>query len=260
MHMPNFGQVMLEGVIWDILKTLFWAAVMTAAIQLILARALHVIKAKREIISLWIGGVVLFSALIYSLGMRAQQPYLDGKIVQGMSGPVPGSERDSIAVIALNITNTGSMQSIVQGWKVQAIVGNNTYDAVFIQMPPSFTFNNIPRTSLNQPTAITFHAQDNIVERALTPIAVGALLPGILFVEFSNVDQSVFRGSVIYKVTYQDVLGRSYSAQATSNGQIGPISVPAGIHSELACPAPQTVTGSLPKLTPPLSTPVPTQH
>lgn len=258
MHMPNFGQVMLEGVIWDVIKTLLGATIMTAAVQLIMMRALHVIKARREIISLWVGGIVLFSAAIYFLGSRSQVPDLQGEISQALIGPLPGSNRDVVAVITMNISNIGTMQSIVKGWKVQADANGSTYDATFIQMPSAFTFNNIPRTTLAQPTAITFHSEDNITEKALKPIEVGGLTPGILFVEFPNVDQTIFRGNVTLRVSYQDVLSQPYAVAAKTNGQIGQVAAVAGIHSELACPVPEDLTGALPKA-PPLITPVPAQ-
>lgn len=123
-----------------------------------------------------------------------------------------------------------------------------------LQMPPSFTFGNIPHTTLAQPTSITFHSEDNIAAKALRPIE-GGLATGILFVEFSNVDQTVFRGSVKITVSYQDVLSRQYSATAKTTGQIGQVAALTGLHTEMACPIPTGVTGSIPKT--PLATPIP---
>jgi hypothetical protein len=258
MHMPDLGRVMLEGAIWDAVKALLGAVFMTAALQLIMTRALHVVRAKREIISLWIGGIVLFSAAIYFLGNRSQAPNFEGSIPQALIGPVPGSERDEVALITVDILNNGTMQSIVKNWRVQAEINGNVYDAMFVQMPVNFTFGNIPHTTLAQPTAITFHSEDNLAEKALKPIEIGGIATGNLFVEFSNVDQSLFRGKVTLKVSYEDALSRSYLVLVTTNGQIGQVSAIAGIHSELACPMPPgTITGSVPKPLPPLATPVP---
>ncbi len=255
MHMPNFMQVLLEGTLYDLFKILLGAALMTSAVQLIFQRALHLVKERREIIALWIGGIVLFSALIYSLGTRPQQPFFEGAIQQAFSGSLPGSERDTITIIGLNIINSGTMQSIVKNWKVRATAGGSIYDAALVQMPPTFTFNNIPKTVVNQPTSITFHSTDNIIEKATKPIEIGSMLAGILFVEFQNIDQSVFRGAVSYDVVFQDVLSREYTVSLKGTGQIGAVTNMPGTQTEMACPVPP---GGLPKIeTNPLATPIP---
>jgi hypothetical protein len=255
MHVPNFIQVLLEGTIYDLFKSLFWAALMTGAVQLIFQRAFHLINERREIIALWIGGVVLFSALIYSLGARPQQPMFEAAIQQAFTGPLPGNARDTIAVVNLNIINAGTMQSIVKSWRVRATAGGSSYEGTFVQMPPTFTFNNIPKTVLNQPTSITFHSEDNIVEKATKPIEIGSMLAGILFIEFSNVDQSVFRGPLAFDVMFQDVLSREYIVSLKGNGQIGAVANMPGTHTEMACPVPP---GGLPKMeTNPLAVPTP---
>jgi hypothetical protein len=112
-------------------------------------------------------------------------------------------------------------------------------------MPKTFTFNKIPRTSLNQPESLTFHNEDNIVEKSLKPIEIGALLPGILFVVFQNVDQAVFRTGVTYTVTFEDVLSREYSATIKSSGQSSEMGLVPGLKTEMSCPIPP---GGLPKI------------
>jgi hypothetical protein len=256
MHMPNLGQLLFEGAVYDALKSIFLAAIMTGAAQLILRFVFNRVKARREILALWLGGLVLFGASVYAIGNRSQTPYFEGSIPQLLIGPAQGSDRDEVAVIALSILNTGTMQSIVKGWQVTAEIDGNTYNGMFVQMPENFTFRNIPRTTLAQPTSITFHSEDNIAEKALKPIEVGGMTTGILFVEFSNIDQTMFRGSVTITVSYQDVLSRSYSVTARTTGQIGQVSALAGLHTEIACPMPTELTGTLPKASP-LATPIP---
>ena len=253
MHMPNIPQVLLEGTIYEICKALFWGAIMTGAIQLVVRRGFHLLKEKQEIAAVWVGGLILFSATVYSLGTRPQTPALVASIQQSLLGPFPGT-RDTVAVLALNVINTGTMQTIVQNWRVQAFVDNERYDGVFGQMPQTFTFKDIPRTTVYQAESITFHSVDNIVEKSVHPIQVGALLPGILFVVFQNTPVSTFRPGTILRVTFYDVLSREYSTQIKIEAKIDTIGTVPGLHSELSCPLPP---GALPKLGNELMTPRP---
>jgi hypothetical protein len=243
------------GIAYDLFKYLVGPLIVSLLATAVLRTAFHKLKQWRELFVFWGGTFLLCMILFFFMGSRPQQPNFEGGIQQAFSGGLPGSDRDTIAVIALNIINTGNMQSIVKNWKIQATANGNTYEGVFVQMPPSFTFNNIPRTTVNQPNSITFHSEDNIIERALKPIEVGAMLTGILFVEFENVDQSVFRSGVTFDVSYEDVLSRSYAVSIKGNGQFGQVGSIAGLHTEMACPIPP---GGLLKIqTNPLATPVP---
>ena len=138
-------------------------------------------------------------------------------------------DRETIVVLALNVINTGTMQTIVKKWKVEAKASGQVYQAVFGQMPPTFTFKNIPRVSQNQPETMTFYSLDQIVKNSLQPIQVGALLPGIIFVVFQNVDQSVFRGAVEYTVSFEDVLSTPYSASIQGTGRIDIVGLVPGL-------------------------------
>jgi hypothetical protein len=254
--MQWFTDNIAGGVFYDLVKYYVLGPLIMALLGTgILRYAFHKLNERREQIVFLTGSFLVCIVLFLLVGTRAQQPNFIGGIQQAFSGALPGSDRDTIAVIALNIINTGNMQSIVKNWKVQATADGSTYDAAFVQMPPTFTFNNIPKITVNQPDSITFHAEDNIVEKSLKPIEVGAMLTGILFVEFPNVDQSVFRGGVAFDVSYEDVLSKSYLVSIKGNGQIGQVSSIAGLHTEMACPIPP---GGLPKIqTNPLATPLP---
>jgi hypothetical protein len=87
-------------------------------------------------------------------------------------------------------------------------------------MPKTFTFNEIPNVNKYQPESITYHSEDNIIEKGLTPIQVGGLLPGILFVGFQNIDPSLFKGGADFIVTYEDVLSKPYSMSIRSSASI----------------------------------------
>ncbi|KJC35880.1 hypothetical protein UP09_32430 [Bradyrhizobium sp. LTSP885] len=227
-----------------ILNYVLGPLVMTTAVGAILRVAFNKLKQRKQIIGFGVGSFVLFTTMIYFMGTRTPQPELAGTVTSLFSG-VTTDDRTTPIVIALNVINTGSMQTIVKSWRVTMKANGQTYDAVFLPMPPSFTFNNIPNVAKGQPTAITFHGSDNILEKSLTPVQSGSIVSGVLFAAFQNVDGSIFKGVAEYTVTYEDVLSRTYSASIRSTGSISPVTIMPGIHVEATCPVPPE---GLPKL------------
>jgi hypothetical protein len=244
MRLPDFLQVVFEGIVYDLTKYSLGVLVMTGAAQIVLTYAFNKLKKRREIISFWIGSFVLLSFLFYFVGNREQQPNLVGNVQQVIVGPT-AVDRESVAVLSIHVVNTGTMQTIARNWKVEAEANGAKYDAVFVQMPSTFIFKNLPRTSPSQPESVSFSSSDNIIEKSLLPIQVGALLPGVLFAVFQNVDQSIFKGVVTYTVRFEDVLSRGYSASIKSTGRADTVGIIPGIHQQASCPVP---SGGLPKL------------
>ena len=227
-----------------VFKLIVLPLLMTTAFGGVLRFAFNKLKKGKEIIAFGVGTTLLFAAVIAIAGHQ-DQPKLNGTIQNVVSGQVPGSDRDTLAFFTVNITNTGSMQTIVKNWKVVARKDGRAYVASFPQMPPTFTFNNIPRTSPNQPESVTFKGEDNVLEKSLVPIQIGSIVTGIIFVVFENVDSSVFKSGADYQVTFEDVFSKDYSMSILSSGKIDLVSTYPGVHTELVCPVPP---GGLPKL------------
>jgi hypothetical protein len=219
--------------------------IMSTALGAIVRLAFGKLKERKEKVAFALGSFVLFLTLIFAIGTRSPQPVLAGGIQSVMTGNLGGNDRDTIAAFTVNVINTGSMQTIVKNWKVTAESNGRKYEASFPAMPDSFTFNNIPATGQNQPTAITYYKSESLLERSLKPIEVGSILPGVLFVLFQNVDAAVFRTGVDYTVTYEDVLSRQYSMEIRSSGSMGTIGFTPGVKMDATCPIPP---GGLPKL------------
>lgn len=218
--------------------------IMSTALGGIIAVAFGRLKQRKEQLAFGVGSFVLFLALVYAVGTRPLAPALSGSIQTALSGNMP-NDRDTIVIFTINVINAGTMQTIVKNWKVSAKANNRSYNAVFPTMPDNFIFNNIPQTVPNQPTSITFHKTDSILEKSLTPIQIGSILPGILFVAFQNVDPAIFRTGVDYTVTFEDVFSRLYSMEISSTGSFGAVATSPGIKTEVTCPIPP---GGLPKL------------
>lgn len=248
------------GIVYDALRYAVGSLILSAIGTALMKYCFDKLKEKRQTLIFGAGAFAVFLILFSFLGIRQQAADLHGEIEQALLGTVTGSDRDTISVITINIVNSGNTRSIVKNWKVQAEANGNIYDGVFAQMPHNFTFGNIPRTTLMQPTSITFHSEDNISEKSNKAIEVGGSMTGLLFVVFPNIDQSIFRGPVTFTVSYRDAFERPYSVSAKSTGQMGQISAIAGVHSELVCPMPPDITGSLPKNSlPAMVTPMPAQ-
>jgi hypothetical protein len=238
-----------------IFKYIVVPLLMTTAVGGVLRFAFDKLKESKQIIAFSVGSFLLFLTLVV-LVARPRQPELNGGIQSVIAGEMPGTDKSTVAIFTINITNTGSMQTIVKSWKVEASVNGRKYEAVFPSMPAKFTFNNIPRTSPNQPESLTYKSEDNILEKSLLPLQVGAILPGVLFVVFENVDSSIFKAGADYKITFQDVLSKEYTMLASSSGKMDNITTFPGVHTEMVCPLPP---GGIPKLGNDISTPAPTK-
>jgi hypothetical protein len=218
--------------------------IMTTALGAILMGVFDRLKQRKEIYTFYASSFVLFMALIYAIGTPTAKPQLNGGIQSVVAGNI-GSDRDTIVVLAANIVNTGTMQTIVKNWRVSVRANGHEYQGAFPQMPDNLTFNNIPNVSPNQPTAITYHKSDSLLEKSLMPIQSGSILTGLLFAAFQNVDSSVFKGGAEYTISYEDVFSRSYTMQISTTGSVGVVMIPPGIKAEMACRLPP---GGAPKL------------
>lgn len=243
--MEDFFEHVAENITSAILLNyLLVPLIMTTALGAILMGVFDRLKARKELLIYSLSSFVLFMALIYAVGTPAAKPQLSGAVQSVVAGNV-GSDRDTIVVLAANIINTGTMQTIVKNWRVSVRANGHDYQGAFPQMPDAVTFNNIPSVAPNQPTAITYHKSDSLLEKSLTPIQSGSILTGLLFVAFQNVDSAVFKTGADYTISYEDVFSRSYSMQISSNGSVAVLGVSPGIRAEMACPMPP---GGLPKL------------
>ena len=209
---------LVGGVTYELLRSVAGSLAMALVGTALIRYCFDKLREKRQALTFLVGSFCLFLAFFFMVGTPRQQADFSGQIQQILTGPLPGSTRDTVAVVALNIVNSGPTQSIVKNITVQAIADGNTYDAMFIRMPQAFTFKDIPRTTLAQPTAITFHSEDNLTEKVTKPVEVGGEVTGLLFVEFSNVDQSIFHGSVTFIVSYQDAFSHQYSVSSGVGG------------------------------------------
>ncbi len=142
-------------------------------------------------------------------------------------------------VISMSIINSGDMQSSVKDWKVDTLVAGTHYNGIFEEMPGTFTFNTPQNAGTNSPTSLTYKREDNIVEKSITPIQPGAMLPGTLFVVFDNIDSATLRAAgADITVSFEDINSNPYHAGGKISAQTQFVGVVPGLHTDMVCHAP----------------------
>lgn len=252
--MPDLQEIyhsLLDGALYDIGRYLFGPVVVTVVFAL-LGKYLEWFKGLRELFYVSVGVFVVTMTCFSIFAPRAQAPQLAGTVESVVAGPL-NDEKDTIAVFVVDILNSGTMQSIVKNWTVTATINSRNYQGAFlVPAPPSFTFT---RSDHNQstPSGITYHGDDNLLDKTNFPIPAGGLSKGVLFVLFRGVSPDAFKSGADYTVSYEDALSKKYGAYITSTAQSGPVPLATGIHAELMCPVPQA--NSTPGASPNISIP-----
>lgn len=230
---------LVGGAAYELVRLYVMGPLIVAALgSAVLKMAFNKLQEKKQLFVFFGGCFASLVILFAFLAPRPNEPNLIGAIEGVFTGTLPTTDNDVVAVFEVGIANTGGMQSVVKQWGVVAEVNGVRYTGAFIPMPSNFTFNHIPAINEDQPEAVTFKRDDNLLEKGLFPIQPGAFLRGILFVAFRNVNPTVFKGIVDYTVSYQDVLSKQYSMPIKATGQIGTVPMMPGLHTEMACRVP----------------------
>lgn len=256
--MPSADDVFTHfglSIFYEVSRHWFFYVIMIASSNILISRVWGRIKNLKEIAIFWACAFLLLVSAVTVLGSKPQEPNLIGGISAGLSGGTQGSH-DTVAVLSMSIINTGSMQTIVKQWGVTAELNGTTYQGSIVTQPHDLTFDTSGHGEKN-PTSVIHRAQDNILEKSLTPIQSGALVAGDLFVVFSDAAPEIFRLGAVVTVTYEDVFSKHYAVASKMGGKIA-ISLPQpGLHTEMVCPAPPGMIPPLPQSTPFLRDPVP---
>lgn len=194
--MSNIFHIILEGATYDIVKNIVGPLIVTTALAVIIRAVFKKLETWRETITFVIGCFIAVCTLFYFIGSTKHGPILIGAIQQTQGGP-SNQGHDTVMIISMSIMNTGDMQSIVHDWKVDASIAGTHYNGIFEEMPSTFTFNGIPNGESNTPKSLTYKSEDNIVEKSITPIQPGAMLPGTIFVVFRDIDPATLRAADI---------------------------------------------------------------
>jgi hypothetical protein len=237
MTLGDIVNTAVDGVTYDTLKYVAAPLVFTLAGTVVVKYAFKKLSEWKEIIVFSSSVFVALFITFVLLGNRPQQPQLTGAIQSVITGAI-NDNKDSVMVISMNVMNIGSMQSIVKNWSISASVNGSSFQGSFPMMPKTFSFTNANSTAGN-PSSITFHNEDSLLDKGINAIQQGSMLPGILFVVFTNVDASVFKFGADITVNYEDAFSKKYSASIKTSPQVGNIGMMPGLHSDLVCKLPE---------------------
>ena len=180
--------IITDGVTYDLAKHLAGSIVVTLAITFIGKMTLKKLSKWKETVYFASAVFVAVLTILLFISPIHQGPQLAGGIQSVVTGG-QNNDRDTIAVITMSIMNAGSMQTITKNWNVEALINGRKYNPSFIlPAPTNFTFNmpDVTGSVPNAVAAMTYHGQDNLLQKAMSPIQPGGIVAGVLFVIFQG--------------------------------------------------------------------------
>jgi hypothetical protein len=238
----NLKDIILEGMVYDILKAILIGSIATIGLDTIFSQVFNLIHTRRQhvLFVTWVGLILTFS--FFEFGPHQIAPDLNARILQVITGH-DDKTNSQYAIATITIINRGTMPTVLTNWRLSMEHNGVTYDAAFPIMPDTFAFHSPKTAETNVPTSVVFEKGDELRTKSLDPIEIGSLLSGILFAQFQNVDPSIFTQEVLYKVYFQDVTGREYLATFSSTAkQSASVAVVPGIKMTAMCPVDPTAT------------------
>jgi hypothetical protein len=247
MTLDHLWQIIIEGATFELIKRVVGSIIVTLALTYIGAKVFKKISRLREMLYFASAMFIAIFTILLLANPLSQGPNFAGAVQQILTGG-QNNDHDTVAVITMSIVNSGSMQSVAKNWTVETSANGRKYTPSFlVPAPKNFTFTGLERGGPNSPSAMTFHGEDSILEKSMLPIQPGALVAGVLFVFFQNVDPSAFKSGADFTVNYEDVFSKRYAAPFKTTAKFDAVATFPGLHTDLACPIPP---GGLPKLTP----------
>jgi hypothetical protein len=232
----NLIDTVIDGITYDAAKLLLGSLLVTGAVTAIVRAVFKRLEAKKELFAFSAWTFIAVATVLFLVGTRTVAPELVGAIDTIVINGAANST-DSIGVLAVGITNIGSMQSIVQKWTVAAELNGVVYEGTMLPMPPTMTLL-LPDVGIEAPTKVTYYSEDNVLTKSSTPIQTGAKVSGILLVLIKGVDPPVLKTGATFYVGYADAVGKTYSVSLRMTAKSSTIGLITGIKTDLICRAP----------------------
>lgn len=202
----------------ELFRWLLWGCVAVAALSFLFVVWHHLARAKltkRPIILIVALLVAGFTGVLvmwgYNFFRHTDGPKLEGNIVYTILGkaPVDGKIVPGVFIFAA-ISNTGTVQSAVTGFRVSAKKDGSLYQGVILAPVNNVTVQTIfPEINSNQ--TIIIHKEDALYSKSLTPIQPGGVIYGFLVISFPNlVDYTVLSGGFEIDLTFFDAFSKRY--------------------------------------------------
>ncbi len=196
----------IQNLAWEVICSLVFSIMATALFR----NALNMLTDNKQVI--WFFGcsfVGMFAlAILFGRGQATAKPNLDAHIESFMWGGAPPNPLKSPVFIIASIKNTGSMDSIANGYKIILNIGGRSYTGAL--------------EALDKSEKITFHfdgkcasyyGDDALAEKTANPVQVGANVTGIMLFTFQDLDSDMLKSENYLDITlrFRDVTGAMHS-------------------------------------------------
>jgi hypothetical protein len=238
----DYVNTIVDGITYDVTRTLLVPAIVTVSGTIIMRTIFQKLKPWKEMASFVLWTFIALVTVFYFIGSRPSEPRLVGSVTAAVTGGT-NNGKDTMAIITMNIINAGTMQSIVKGWQVSAIINGNKYDGSLAQMPKDVRLL-MPDLGIDSPSELIYHSDDDILIKTISAIQPGSMVPGTIFVIFKGVDPNVMKAGADIIVSYEDVFSKGYTTTVRITARSSVLGVTAGLHTDMVCRIPP---GGVPK-------------
>ncbi len=165
-----------------------------------------------------IGAIAVLLALLWTVAaihyFSATRPRLEPEITDVVGGAPKGNVADTYVMIAINVPNSGAVQTVLKDWTFQATADGVTYDGSLQDLPKNVQFEDKDAKPGDSPDQT--YTDTDITDDAANPIEVGDMAAGTAYVRFPYINTN---GAVDFTVNFKDVFGGEYSITNTVPGK-----------------------------------------
>jgi hypothetical protein len=162
---------------------------------------------------------------------RTNYPFFEGNTILSINyGKSPEDHRQLVALVFVQIANTGTMPSIATHWRVYATHDDKTYEGRMIHPNDDVTF-----TEKNG-TTIRVYPKDAIYSKTSRAVQPGDSASGFIFAKFAPVDNVELAPPAKFTIGFKDVLSKDYETSFEIVGKPTPIMYYPGFDQDITVP------------------------
>jgi hypothetical protein len=224
---------------WTFSQRTLVALLMTGAVTAALDRAFGLLAAWRQ--KIWFF-VVASLATLFLLGNLGSKPtsVLHGQVYYLA---VAADSKPPVAVLTLNIVNSGSVQSIAYPYSLSTTIDSRTYIGIPITLPEKINMSIAGKL-------IEYSNADSIFTKTSYPIAPGGEVSGVGMFEFRQTPNGLLGRPATYVLKFLDAFGNSYETAADLTGSVeAPIADLPGLQQKVS-PMPPAAAPAAPAISP----------
>lgn len=210
----SFGGIMdwiMSNLEWSLLSRALAVLLVTTALEAIFAKALNLLRERRQQIWFFICTAVVLSFVMWSLPDRYPKPAFRTEVpYASMMMPQVGIVSPT-AFLEIEIINDGYAQSSVGYFNVNTEIDGRRYAAGLTEAPPILFISS--QNGIN-----IFCGRDSIFNKILNPIPPGGTVTGIALFRFPEGTQNVLNRPLTLHLVYGDAYGGKYDTPIDIGG------------------------------------------